>query len=259
MTVVDAIAALPKGEYDEITVDSFPRPGLLSACPMDATTAPATMEQDKLVSILSAKEVNPLTYTIISNSDGSVATASIDGGFLQVTPLAAGTCILSLRVTDLDGNFIDRDVTVEIGWTFADWITASGLTLENGQSDDVDGDGFSNFIEYILFGDLENSNASLSQRLQVSFGALTPKDYLAIEFSTRRGINDATVYVEALNELSADSIWSEVWNSNQGLANAQVHSSSVGAESIDWVIRDTQAMEESAKRFIRVRVQALGE
>ena len=226
---------------------------------MDAATAPASMEQDKLVSILSAEEVDPLAYTIVSNSDTSVATATIDGGSLQITPLAVGTCTLIVRVTDLDGNSIERDVSVEVDWTFADWITASGLTLDNGVSDDADGDRFSNFIEYNLFGDLENPNASLSQRAQVSFGTPTPKDYLAIEFSTRRGINDTVIYVEALNELSAGAIWSEVWNSTQGPGNAQVESSSEGAESIDWVVRDTQPIENSAKRFIRVRVQALGE
>jgi len=259
MAVVDAIAALPKGAYSSIIVDGQLRSSLMTACPMDAATAPASMEQDKLVSILSAEEVDPLAYTIVSNSDTSVATATIDGGSLQITPLAVGTCTLIVRVTDLDGNSIERDVSVEVDWTFADWITASGLTLDNGVSDDADGDRFSNFIEYNLFGDLENPNASLSQRAQVSFGTPTPKDYLAIEFSTRRGINDTVIYVEALNELSAGAIWSEVWNSTQGPGNAQVESSSEGAESIDWVVRDTQPIENSAKRFIRVRVQALGE
>jgi cyclophilin family peptidyl-prolyl cis-trans isomerase len=257
MTVVDNIAALPKGTYDNITVDSLARPGLLSDCPMDAATAPASMEQDKLVSILSAVEVAPLSHSIVSNSDAVVATATIDNGSLQITPLASGTCTLRIRVTDLDNNMIERDVTVVVGWTFADWIQASGLIVDNGMLDDADGDQFSNFIEYNLFGNLESPNASLSQRAQVSYGTPTAKDYLAIEFSSRRGIEDAVIYVEAINELSANPSWTEVWNSAQGASDAQVHSSSMGAGYVDWVIRDKQAMQESPTRFIRVRVEAL--
>lgn len=270
MTVVDSIAALPTGNYydikdenyDEnydITVDSESNKGLLSACPMNAATAPATMDQDKLVSIVSAVEVAPLAYSIVLNSDDAVATATIDDGSLEITPLAAGSCTLRVRVTDLDGNVIERDVSVAVGWTYADWIEASGLTLDNGVLDDADGDQLSNFIEYNLLGDLESPNASLSHRAQVSYGTPTAKDYLAVEFSTRSGIEDTVIYVEAINELSAAPIWTEVWNSTQGVLGAQVHSSRVGAGYVDWVIRDEQAMDGSTKRFMRVRVQALAE
>lgn len=259
MSVVDSVAALPKGAYPNITVDSVPRSNLLTDCPMNAATAPATMEQDKLVRILSAAEVTPLSYSIASNSAPDVATATISGGVLELTPLSTGTCTLSLRVTDLDNNVIERDLTINVDWTFTDWIAASGLTVDNAMSDDADGDQFSNFMEYNLFGDPGNPDATLSQRAQVSFGEPESKDYLALEFRTRRGITDAVIYVEANDELAAASVWSEVWNSTQGLGNAQVHSSLVEAESTYWVIRDTQAMEDSAKRFMRVRVETLVE
>lgn len=257
MSVVDSIAALPKGAYPDITVDSITRDKLLTDCPMNAATAPATMEQDKLVRILSAAEVAPLSYTIESNSAPAVVAATITGGVLEITALSAGTCTISIRVTDLDNKVIERDLTIEVKWTFADWIVASGLTVDNGMFDDADGDQFSNFMEYNLFGDLESPDAALSQRAQVSFGDPTAKDYLALEFRTRRGVTDAVIYVEANDELAAPSTWSEVWNSTQGAENAQVHSSVSDAESTHWVIRDTQAMEDSAKRFMRVRVEAL--
>jgi cyclophilin family peptidyl-prolyl cis-trans isomerase len=257
MAVVDGIAALPTGNYANITVDLALRTNLLSDCPMNAATAPASMEQNKLVSILSAVEVAPLAYAIVSNSDASVATASIENGSLKITPLVAGTCTVRVRVTDLDNNLIERDVSVAVAWTFADWIEASGLSINNGVLDDADGDQLSNFIEYNLFGDLENPDASLVERTQISYGTPTAKDYLAVEFSTRRGVEDTVVYVEAISELSASPTWTEVWNSTQGVSGAQVHSSSVGALRVDWVIRDQQAMEDSPQRFMRVRVQAL--
>lgn len=259
MTVVDAIAALPTSTYNSITVDGLSRAGLLSDCPMNATTAPATMEQDKLVTIVSAEEVAPLTYAILSNSDSSVATATIDGESLEVTPLAVGTCTIRLQVTDLDNNTIERDLGVDVGWTFSDWIAASGQTENTGPLDDVDGDRYNNLIEYTLFGDLVTPNATLASGSQVQFGLPTEKDHLAIAFSTRLGVDDMVIYVDAINELSANPVWSEIWNSTLGSGDAQVDSSLTGAESIDWVIRDTQAVEDNASRFMRVRVEALVE
>ncbi|MGZ0709876.1 peptidylprolyl isomerase [Coraliomargarita sp. W4R53] len=259
MTVIDSIAALPTGSYNAITVDGAARAGLLSDCPMNAATAPATMEQDKLVRILSAVEVAPLAYSIVSNSNTTVATATIDNGSLQITPLAAGSCTLRVSVTDLDNQAIERDVTVVVGWDFAGWVEAIGLLANHGELDDADGDQFSNFIEYNLFGDPITPNASLTELGQVSYGTSIPKDYLAIEFSTRTGIQDAVVYVEASNELSTNSTWTAVWDSTRGALDAQVHSSAVGTEHVDWVIRDQQAIEASTTRFMRVRVQALVE
>jgi cyclophilin family peptidyl-prolyl cis-trans isomerase len=257
MSVVDAIAALPRGSYNSITVDGSPRSGLFSSCPMNAAVAPVAMEQDKLVQILSAVEVAPLAYSIVSNSDATVATATIANGSLQITPLIAGTCTIRVGVTDLDNNVIERDVVVRVVWTFENWIAASGVTTNGGALDDADGDQLSNFIEYNLFGDLESPNASLTTQRQVSFGTPMAADYLALEFSTRSGISDTMIYVEAVDALSANPSWAAVWNSGEGALDPQVQSSSMSAERVDWVIRDTQTMEASDQRFMRVRVEVL--
>lgn len=257
MTVVDSIAALPRGNYPSITVDGSVRDGLLSDCPMNAAAAPATMEPNKLVQILSAAEVAPLSFAIVSNSDPAVAAAGIVDGVLTVTPLSAGTSTVRVRVTDLDNQMIERDVSVEVAWTFADWMAASGVTVENDPLDDPDGDQLSNFLEYALFGDPESPDASLVAQRQVSFGTPTALDYLAVAFSTRRGIDDTVVYVEAISDLNNSSTgpgWTEVWNSSEGAAAATVDSSTVGSDHVDWVIRDVQAIDASPQRFMRVRV-----
>lgn len=257
MTVVDRIAALPRGNYNSITVDGSVRTGLLSDCPMDAATAPVAINQDKLVQILSAAEVAPLAFAIISNSDPAVAAANIVDGVLTVMPLTAGTSTVRVRVADLDNNVIERDVSVEVVWTFADWVAASAVTLENNPLDDPDGDQFSNFLEYALFGDPESPEASLVAQRQVSFGTPSALDYLAVAFSTRRGIDDAVVYVEAISDLNNSSTgpgWTEVWNSSEGAAAVTVDSNTVGSDHVDWVIRDVQAIDASPQRFMRVRV-----
>lgn len=148
-------------------------------------------------------------------------------------------------------------MVVRVVWTFENWIAASGVTTNGGALDDADGDQLSNFIEYNLFGDLESPNASLTTQRQVSFGTPMAADYLALEFSTRSGISDTMIYVEAVDALSANSSWAAVWNSGEGALDPQVQSSSMSAERVDWVIRDTQTMEASDQRFMRVRVEVL--
>ena len=259
MAVVDAISDLPRGNYPNIKVDGVTRSGLLNECPMNVTTttAPASMEQDKLVVLESAIEIDPLTYSIVSNSDPSVAEATVSNGTLQVTPLKSGTCTLKIRATDLDDNQIEEDVAITVtSWTFDDWSVAQGIEAgQGGVLDDADGDSLPNFIEYALFGDAKTSTPSLTKSQKVSAGTSATEDYLAIEFSTRNGIQDTRVCVEAVDQLSPDATWTEIWNSSQGSDAAQVHSADVATDHIDWVIRDTQPDSSSASRFMRVRVE----
>ena len=261
MDVVDEIAALPTGNYSTITVDGIPRSRLLSDCPMnvDTATAPASMQQDKLVVIESVVEVDPLKYSIVSNSDASVAEATLSNGTLQITPLKSGTCTLKVRATDLDNNQIDRDIAIEIaGWTFEDWVEAQGLADEQKDLlDDADGDSLTNFIEYALFGDSANPTHSLTKLQKVSFGTTVAQDYPAIKFSTRNNIKDTLVCVEATDQLSSDTTWTEIWNSSQGSSGAQVQSVDVKTDHTDWVIRDTKSTSLIESRFMRVRVERI--
>jgi cyclophilin family peptidyl-prolyl cis-trans isomerase len=259
MSVIDSIAALQTGSYNNITVDSISRPELLSAIPVDATPVLGILDPDTLVVINSAVEISPLTYSIASNSDTAVAVANINGTTLEITPLAVGVSTLRLQVTDLDNNVIERDVSVVVDWTYADWIEASGATVDTGAFEDADGDQLSNFLEYALFGDLESLDVSLAVGSQVEFdgqfypGQMSPF-FLAIEFASRRGLGDAIVYVEAVNDLSEDGQWSEIWNSTLGDEDSQVFSATQNSESIDWVIRDNQSIGDTDSRFLRVRV-----
>lgn len=258
MTVVDSIASLPTGNYPSITVDtvSLSRSDLMAACPMNAATAPSNMEPDKLVVIETASEINPLAYSIVSNTDPSVATATLlSNGILQITPLQAGNCSLTIRVADLDNNQIEQDISIEIRWTFDQWTEAQGLgTGENGTYDDADADLLSNLIEYSLMGDPAHAMPALATIQVVSAETPEPQDYMAIEFSTRNGTTDAIVSVQATNQLSADTNWTEIWNSSLGSSDPQVHSANRAADYTDWVIRDTQASSASKTRFMRVRV-----
>jgi cyclophilin family peptidyl-prolyl cis-trans isomerase len=252
MTEVDEIAALPRGDYPTITVDGFARPGLMSSCPMAATTAPETMEQDKLVTIVSAAEVAPIAYEVVSVSGSAVASAGVNGSDLEITPLEAGTCVIVVRGTDLDDNLLERSLTVTVEWSFADWVAGEGLTAgEDGAGDDPDMDRSDNLLEYGLFGDPLVAGGSLAEGQRVIDG----DEYLAVAFSVRKGAADVVIRVEAAN--SPEGTWTEVWNSTQGFGHAQVVSAANEGESTDLVVRDTAVLGSAGARFLRVRVERL--
>ncbi len=264
MVVVDEIADLPTGNYPSITVDDdeLQNSTLLSDCPMnvDPGSAPTNMEQDKLVVIESAVEIDPLEYEVVSNTDESVAQATVINSTLQITPLNPGTCTLRIKAIDRDNNEFEEDLVITVlGWTFEDWSAAQGLSDEQkGLLDDADGDSLPNFIEYALFGDPIIATPALAQSQTVSSGEPSPQDHLAIEFSTRNVVEDAIIRVEATDQLSLNTNWTELWNLSQGSSAAHVHSVDVQADHTDWVIRDTQSNSSSESRFMRVRVEHVG-
>ncbi len=115
MDVVDAIAALPRGSYN-VVIDGAA--GKFDELPLNVPSpAPAAMDIDKTVKILSAEERSPFEFTLLDNSEESIVQAAIEGAQLVVTGLDEGTSILKVRATDYDGNHIDQEfsVTVENG------------------------------------------------------------------------------------------------------------------------------------------------
>jgi cyclophilin family peptidyl-prolyl cis-trans isomerase len=114
MQVVQTIAALPRGNYQIITVDGQLRTNLLDSCPVNAAVAPAGMDQDLLVKTLSVRETGPLVYSILTPPAPAVASAAVANGVLTVTPVAEGTTTVRVRVADLDGTPFDQDLAVTV-------------------------------------------------------------------------------------------------------------------------------------------------
>jgi cyclophilin family peptidyl-prolyl cis-trans isomerase len=107
MNVVDTIAALPRKTYSITGI------GSLEDVPMDAATAPAFMEPDKLVKITGVTAAPILTYTVTSE-DSAIATASLSGTNVTITGVATGSTTVEVKATDLDGSQITQDISVTV-------------------------------------------------------------------------------------------------------------------------------------------------
>ena len=97
-----------------------------------------------------AGEDTALAHAISSQPSSSLATASIDGENLQITPQAPGTGQLAITATDSVGNEVIGEISFEIGTSYGFWRNAnfdSSDALDDaisGPDADPDGNGVTN-------------------------------------------------------------------------------------------------------------------
>lgn len=111
MDVVDAIAAKPRSTYN-VVIDGAN--ASFGDWPMNAESAPASMDIAQTVKIESAVEILPLTYTVTGNTNVAAVAATIDNGELVLEGLADGSAEISITATDLDGQGVTQTFEVTI-------------------------------------------------------------------------------------------------------------------------------------------------
>ncbi len=110
MAVADAMAALP------IVNTGANINGVANASLTDwpLTSASASMDTTKVVSITSAAPVAVLSYSVTGNTNPSAVSASISGTNVQINGLAGGQSDVTVTATDLDGNIASQTFTVTV-------------------------------------------------------------------------------------------------------------------------------------------------
>ena len=115
MTVVDALAAVPT--YQTGNFDAIPL--------VNVGTAQTYIQIENYLVVKSIRTLSlyptannsdtVLSFSLIANSSPTVATATISGSSLIVTPVAnSGNTRVTVRVTDTDGNFSEGIVTFSV-------------------------------------------------------------------------------------------------------------------------------------------------
>ena len=110
MIVVDKIRDLPVGDYD-VTIGADTQ--FLEDLPVDAPSAPATLNPAKLVKVLSSGPAPILTYEVIS-SNPAIATATLSGTNITITGVTVGTVTIQVKAIDLDGNSVIQNFSVTV-------------------------------------------------------------------------------------------------------------------------------------------------
>jgi cyclophilin family peptidyl-prolyl cis-trans isomerase len=248
MTVADTINFLPSATYN-LFLNGSATPTSFDDFPMNAPTAPPSMDQTKVVKILSVASIPTLSYAITGNTQPDVATAAIVNGELRVTGLHGGQTTITVTATDLDNLTASQNVAINLTDTFATW--AARTSFPNGQSgilQNPDGDGLINLLEYAFFGD----PAQPSEAQKPVMGSTTAPKTATIQFPVRKFSSGLSYVVQANHQLTGT--WTDVWNSSQGFAHAQVVEAFDEADRTLVTIKDVVAMSDQPARFLRVKV-----
>ena len=110
MIVVKQINALPVHDY---TVPFVTGDRLLGDIPVNAATAPDTLDPALLVKVTSVVAAPILTYEVLSLNP-AIATASLTGTDITVTAVAKGSTTIQVKAIDLDGNSVTQNIAVTV-------------------------------------------------------------------------------------------------------------------------------------------------
>ena len=206
-----------------------------------------------------AGEIATLTYTVVSNSNPTLATASIQSpATLNLVPLAAqtGAAIIIVRATDSVGNTVDNSFNLNVTATdtFTNW--ASRTTFPGGQNavgQNPDGDTLTNFQEYAFMGNPAVSSQAPLPVAGKTVGAPSAQ-CMTLTFPLRKFTSGLTYVVEANNQLVGS--WTPVWSSaaDPGFSQPQVVSAVSQADRTLVTIKDSVTLSSQPRRYLRVRV-----
>ncbi len=205
-----------------------------------------------------AGEDPTLIYSVVSNSNSAVASASIlPDGVLNLSPVAGmtGSTLITVRATDSVGNTVDDNLvlTVNLSDSYSTWVSRN--TFPGGQdapAQDPDADGWNNLQEYAFLGDPAHSNnTSLTVFPGIAAVSRTAR-YMTLTFPVRKATIGLSYAVEANDLLSGK--WTEIWKSSDSFEHPQVVSAVDEADRTVLTVRDTVEFGTQSKRFLRTRV-----
>jgi cyclophilin family peptidyl-prolyl cis-trans isomerase len=249
MAVADAISFLPTATYN-LFLDGSMSSTPFQNFPMNAVSAPPSMDQTKLVKMNSVTTIPTISHSITGNTNPSVASATIASGQLQLTSLAGGTTTITVTATDLDGLTATQNVPVTVNDNFTTWALRTVFSGgENGITQNPDGDTLNNLQEFAFLTDPSVPSQSAVPAQGKTGGG---PEYLTLTFPVRKFTTGLSYLVEANNSLTGS--WTTIWTSANGFAHAQVVTAVDQADRTVVTIKDTAAIGGSSTRFLRTRV-----
>jgi cyclophilin family peptidyl-prolyl cis-trans isomerase len=105
------------------TMSTYSGSGIPGAAPFpvsataNTTNFPANITTGDLAVVNSAVELTQaqkMAFSVAGNTDSGVATASVTGTTLTITPVAAGTTTITVQATDLDGSTTTTQIVVTV-------------------------------------------------------------------------------------------------------------------------------------------------
>ncbi len=243
MAVADAIAALPRQNYEAINSALEDTPYRIG---------PATpYTPENLVRILSASTISPLSITA-SSSSPEIATASITGENLELMPISPGIATITLTATDLDGLTAATSFSFIVtpgDFTYEFWAQHQGFANEADglATADPDRDGRTNLVEFAL-GSLPLDPSLADLRPSIANGSLN------FNFPIRLHTSGISVGLESSETLEGP--WTLRWTTEDGLEHPWIVGS-VTSGNVQTITAQNPAPATLPRQFLRLKVSKL--
>jgi cyclophilin family peptidyl-prolyl cis-trans isomerase len=118
--VVDALANIPTQDESQATALPATEKGVFNEIPLqgplgvDFPTSTTRNNYAIVNTVAITRRTVALTYSMVSNSDTSVATTSLANNRLTVQAVKTGTTTITVRATNQGGGFVDATFTVTV-------------------------------------------------------------------------------------------------------------------------------------------------
>ncbi len=241
--------------------------GILGELPLFFQHVPPAVNLDELILFTEvssvpipagqAGELTGLSYSLISNSNPSLVFTSIDAnGRLTITPVTNGTGRVTLRVrgTDSVSNIVDDTFVLSLNDSYPTWASKNSFAGgQNAALQNPDGDEWSNLQEFAFLGNPALSSSAGAVVFPGFSGSAAASRFLTVTFPVRKFTQGLVYVVEANNGLVGG--WTEIWRSSQGFFHPRVVGALDQVDRTVLTVRDSVALQEAPKRFLRVRVE----
>ncbi len=249
LQIAKNIMALPRRDYN------FGSVSYLSDCPVTGADAPATYTPASLVTVTSATEITPLTYSL---SGSGAAIANLTNGRLTLNPTTVGSSELIITATDIDGQSVSQNLQLNVvSDPLQQWLNEQNFAApaEAAASADPDADGLNNLLEYAFSSDPKSSNGSTT-----ALGKIITQDttrYPAIRVSMRKFLPRGYTYQVEKSPTLENQEWTTVWSSAaQDLTSPLVSEITETADQVNFTVRDADPVPTtSSGTYLRVRFQ----
>jgi len=240
------MSAMDRGDF---TVDLDGTPQTLGDWPLKMIDENSP-SFDQLALMNDVFEIPTLAYSFSFDGDDIVSAElapTLDAPLVITRNGTAGTTLLTITATDLDGASVSTTLPITVSISYALW---AGRESASGPEESSDSGGLTNFEEYAYGGD---PNDGTDDSLLVPTGSSDDEGFGVITFRHRNFSPDISYTVQT----SSDSVnWSPIWTTSDGFGAANVSSVTNEGEIKVVSIRSNSLITDQSKLFFRLVVSS---
>ena len=132
ISVIETIQEIPTASHS-IKINN--QNTILNDFPTTDGLNPNFLTEDNIVIVDNIRSIRPIKHEIISISNPSIASIekiiNNNNTNLLIKPITSGSSIVTIRSTDIDGNFLDTEINVTVFITFKEWASNNEIHTDN--------------------------------------------------------------------------------------------------------------------------------